>query len=129
MTATGILKRPSRHSVSETINRLEASLKERGITVFARINFSRDAAANGLALLPEEQLIFGNPKSGTPLMLANPASALDLPLRAVCWQDQAGQTWLAYNDPEYVIERHGLPDHLAKNLAGVVPLLESAAAE
>lgn len=127
MTGKGILKRPSRYPVSETIDRLEAALKERGIAIFARIDFSRDAAANGLKLLPEQQLIFGNPKAGTPLMVENPTTALDLPLRAVCWQDSQGQTWLAYNDPGYIIERHGLPELFAKNLAAVLPLLENAA--
>ena len=126
---TGIRKLPSRHSVSETIDRLAALLKERGITVFARIDFSSDAAKNGLSMRPEQQLVFGNPKAGTPLMLANPAAALDLPIRAICWQDEDGRNWLAFNEPAYIVERHGLPANLANNLAAVIPLLEKAAAE
>jgi uncharacterized protein (DUF302 family) len=125
----GIRTLPSHHSVSDTVDRLAALLKERGITIFARIDFSGDAAKNGLTMLPEQQLIFGNPKAGTPLMVASPIAALDLPIRAICWQDKDGKTWLAYNEPSYVIRRHGLTENLAGNLAAVVPLLEKAAAE
>ena len=125
----GIRTLAAYRSVSETLDRLAALLTERGITIFARLDFSRDASANGLTMLPEQQLIFGNPKAGTPLMLANPTAALDLPLRAICWQDRDGRTWLAYNDPAYVLARHGLPENLARNLAGVIPLLEKAATE
>jgi uncharacterized protein (DUF302 family) len=127
MRKTGICKLPSQHSVAETLDRLTAALNDRGVKIFARIDFSADAAANGLSMPPQQQLIFGNPKAGTPLMLANPTAALDLPIRAICWQDPAGQTWLAYNDPAYILERHGLPENLAGNLAAVIPLLEKAA--
>jgi len=126
---SGIRKIPAHHSVAETLDRLTALLNERGVAIFARLDFQADAAKNGLSMRPEQQLIFGNPKAGTPLMVANPAAALDLPLRAICWQEEDSRTWLAYNDPVYVIERHGLPDTLAKNLAAVIPLLEKAAAE
>ena len=126
-TGNGVVRLPSSHSVVETLDRLEALLEERGVLVFARIDFSGDAARAGLAMSAEQQLIFGNPKAGTPLMVANPVAALDLPIRAVCWQDSAGQTWLAYNAPDYVVKRHSLPPDLAKNLAAVVPLLEKAA--
>jgi uncharacterized protein (DUF302 family) len=125
----GIRKLPAHRSVGETIDRLEALLKERGVMIFARLDFSRDAATSGLSMPPQQQLIFGNPKAGTPLMLANPTAALDLPIRAICWQDADGKTWLAYNDPAYVIDRHGLPENLAANLAAVTPLLQKAAAE
>jgi len=124
----GIVRLPTHHSVAETLDRLEAALKEHGITVFARIDFSGDAAKAGLSMQPEQQLIFGNPKAGTPLMVANPTAALDLPIRAICWEDPDGKTWLAYNDPHYIVQRHGLPVGLAKNLAAVIPLLEHAAA-
>jgi uncharacterized protein (DUF302 family) len=126
-TGSGIVRLPSSHGVVETLDRLEALLKERGILVFARIDFSGDAARAGLAMPAEQQLIFGNPKAGTPLMVANPVAGLDLPIRVVCWQDTAGQTWLAYNAPDYVVKRHGLPPELARNLAAVAPLLEKAA--
>jgi uncharacterized protein (DUF302 family) len=115
--------------VSETLDRLTRLLTERGVTIFARLDFSADAERNGLSMPPEQQLIFGNPKAGTPLMLANPASALDLPIRAVCWQDKEGETWIACNDPAYIIKRHGLPESLINNLATVMPLIEKAAAE
>ena len=125
----GVRKLSAHHSVSDTVDRLTALLKERGIAIFARIDFSTDAQNNGLSMAPEQQLIFGNPKAGTPLMLANPTAALDLPIRAICWQDPDGKTWLAYNDPAYIINRHGLPENLANNLAAVIPLLEKAAAQ
>jgi uncharacterized protein (DUF302 family) len=123
----GVVRLRSRHPVAVTVDRLEALLKQRGIIVFARIDFSGDAERAGLTLLPEQQLIFGNPKAGTPLMITSPATALDLPLRAVCWEAPDGGTWLAYNDPAYIVKRHGLPAELAKTLAAVVPLLERAA--
>jgi uncharacterized protein (DUF302 family) len=129
MPNAGIRKLPAHYSVAETLDRLTALLDERGVAIFARIDFSADAAKNGVSMLPEQQLIFGNPKAGTPLMVANPAAAIDLPMRAICWRDQAGKTWLAYNDPAYTIKRHGLPENLASNLAAVVPLIEKAATE
>jgi len=116
----------SSHSVSGTIDRLEQLLKERGVLVFARIDFSADAARAGLQLPAEQLLVFGNPKAGTPLMVADPAAGIDLPLKALAWEASDGKTWLAYNDPAYVIERHGLPAALAANLAAVVPLIERA---
>jgi uncharacterized protein (DUF302 family) len=123
----GIVRLACRSSVAETLDRLEALLKSHGVKVFARIDFAKDAADVGLTLPPEQQLIFGNPRAGTPLMAANPGTALDLPLRAICWQDAAGKVWLAYNDPAYVTGRHGLAPALAKNLAAAVPLIEQAA--
>jgi uncharacterized protein (DUF302 family) len=104
-------------------------LKEKGILVFARIDFSGDAARAGLQMRPEQMLIFGNPKAGTPLMQAAPASGLDLPVKVLVWEAADGQVWAAYNDPQYVVRRHGLPANLAANLAAVVPLIERAAAE
>jgi uncharacterized protein (DUF302 family) len=129
MSETGIRKLPAHHSVAETLDRLSVLLKDRGIKIFARIDFSADAAWYGLSMLPQQQLIFGNPKAGTPLMLENPTAALDLPIRAICWEDPRGKTWLAYNDPAYTIKRHSLPENLTGNLAAVIPLLEQAAAE
>jgi uncharacterized protein (DUF302 family) len=128
-TEPGIRKIPTHHSVSETIDRLTQLLEQKGVMIFARLDFSSDAAKNGLTMPPEQQLIFGNPKAGTPLMLANPVSALDLPIRVICWQDKDGRTWVAYNEPSYVIKRHVLPERLSDNLAAVVPLIEKAAAE
>lgn len=123
----GIVKISSAHSVAVTTDRIEALLKERGIIVFARIDFSADASRAGLSMRPEQLLIFGNPKAGTPLMVAAPEAGLDLPLKALVWEDAEGHTWIAYNDPQYVVRRHGLASALSANLAAAVPLLERAA--
>jgi uncharacterized protein (DUF302 family) len=132
MSATdvsGLVKLPSRHSVSATIDRLEALLKERGVLVFVRIDFSGDAQRAGLRMPAQQMLIFGNPKAGTPLMLAVPAVGLDLPLKMLAWEAPDGKVWAAYNDPQYIVQRYGLPAALAANLAAVVPLIERAAGE
>jgi len=123
----GLVRLPSRHSVAATIDRLEAGLKERGIMVFARIDFGGDAARAGLHMQQEQMLIFGNPKAGTPLMLQVPAVGLDLPLKALAWEDAESKVWVAYNDPQYIVRRHGVAASLAANLAAVVPIIEAAA--
>jgi uncharacterized protein (DUF302 family) len=125
----GAIQLRSRHPVSVTIDRLQALLKQRGILVFARIDFSGDAERVGLRMPAEQMLIFGNPKAGTPLMLAAPTAGLDLPLKMLAWEAADGQVWVAYNDPQYVVQRHRLPANLAANLAAVVPLIEQALAE
>jgi uncharacterized protein (DUF302 family) len=125
----GFIQLPSHHSVATTIDRLETMLKEKGILVFARIDFSGDAGRAGLQMRPEQMLIFGNPRAGTPLMLAAPSSGLDLPVKVLVWEAADGKVWAAYNDPEYVVRRHGLSGSLAANLAAVVPIIERAAAE
>jgi uncharacterized protein (DUF302 family) len=125
----GAIQLRSRHPVSVTIDRLQALLKQRGILVFARIDFSGDAERAGLRMPAEQMLIFGNPKAGTPLMLAAPTAGLDLPLKMLAWEAADGQVWVAYNDPQYVVQRHRLPANLAANLAAVVPLIEQALAE
>jgi len=124
----GLVRLPSRHSVTATIDRLEASLKQRSILVFARIDFSADAGRAGLHMQPEQMLIFGNPKAGTPLMLQVPAVGLDLPLKALAWEDAAANVWVAYNDPQYIARRYGIEAALAANLAAVVPIIQGAAA-
>jgi uncharacterized protein (DUF302 family) len=124
---SGITRITSHHSVTTTLERLESLLRERGVMVFARIDFSGDAGRAGLTMRPEQMLIFGNPKAGTPLMQSVPAVGLDLPLKALAWQDAEGQTQVAYNDPQYIIRRHGLDAAFAANLAAVVPLIERAA--
>ena len=123
----GIIRLRSAYPVAETLDRLEAALKQRAVMVFARIDFSGDAARAGLSLRPEQLLIFGNPKGGTPLMAAQPSVGLDLPLKALAWEDVDGQVWVAYNDPLYIVQRHGVAAALAANLAAVTPLLEHAA--
>src|SRR5579862_1311185 len=124
----GLVQLLSHHSVSATLDRLESRLKERGILVFARIDFSGDARRAGLPMRPEQMLIFGNPKAGTPLMLASPAAGLDLPLKLLVWEAADGKVWAAYNQPEYVVQRYRLPASLTANLAAVIPLIEQAVA-
>jgi uncharacterized protein (DUF302 family) len=123
----GMVHVPSKYSVSKTIQRLDALVKSRALTVFAHIDFSGDAAKVGLQMRATQLLIFGNPKSGTPVMIASPSIALDLPLKALAWEDAQGKVWLSYNTPEYLKERHGLRDELLKNIAGVGALIEGAA--
>ena len=104
--ATGMIKVKSTHSVSETINKLEAVLTKKGMTIFKRVDHSAGANKVGLQLRPTELLIFGNPKAGTPLMLCSQTAALDLPQKALAYKDKDGQVWLAYNDPAYMAKRH-----------------------
>ena len=125
-TVNGLIRRESRHPPAVTIQRLEALLTEKGVKIFARIDFSADALAAGLTLRPELMLIFGNPKAGTPLMVERPTVGIDLPLKVLAWTDTAGKSWVAFNDSSYIIERHGLSESLAKNLAAVIPLIEKA---
>ncbi len=124
---SGVVNVASNHSVSESIDRLESLANSKQLTVFVRIDFSGDAAKAGLTMPPTQMLIFGSPKAGTPLMLAAPTVALDLPLKALAWQDGNGQVWLSYNAPEYLKERHGVPDALLPNIAGIKALVEQAA--
>jgi uncharacterized protein (DUF302 family) len=122
----GIVDAPSRYSVPETLARLQSILKEKGMTVFALVDHSGEAEKAGLAMRPTQLLIFGSPKGGTPLMVAAPRLAIDLPLKALAWQDEQGQVWLSYNSPEYLRERHGFPAELLKNIAGIAALVEKA---
>ena len=124
---SGVLRVASSHSVADTVARLEGLLRERDVLIFARIDFSGDAGRAGLALRPEQMLIFGNPRAGTPLMQSEPAVGLDLPLKALVFEDAAGKTWIAWNDPQYIVRRHALPAALAAGLAAVTPLIERAA--
>src|SRR5215469_1578707 len=124
----GVIKLPSRHSVAATIDRLEEILKQRAIVVFARIDFSGDAGRAGLSMRPEQMLIFGNPKAGTPLMVAVPAIGLDLPMKVLVWEDADGKVWAAYKDPKYLVRHYGVSADLAANLAAVVPIIERAVA-
>lgn len=126
-TGDGIISRVSKHSVPETIDRLEAQLRARGVEIFARIDHSGSAAAAGLAMPPTQLLIFGNPKAGTPVMLASPTAAIDLPLKALAWQDPEGTVWLSYNDPAYVARRFGLTDSQVAMLVPIGTVIEQAA--
>jgi len=102
----GMIVVPSAHSVADTSDRLEAILKGKGMTVFARVDHAAGARKAGKTMPPTELLIFGNPKVGTPLMLCSPDIAIDLPQKALIWQDAGGDTWIAYNDPQYLKLRH-----------------------
>jgi uncharacterized protein (DUF302 family) len=122
----GIIDVPSRYSVPETLARLRSILKEKNITVFALIDHSGEAEKAGLKMRPTQLLVFGSPKGGTPLMVAAPRLAIDLPLKALAWQDEQGQVWLSYNSPEYLQQRHGFPAELIKNVAVIGALVQKA---
>jgi uncharacterized protein (DUF302 family) len=115
-------------SVDASFARLEAAAALRGLTVFARIDFAADAAAVGLALRPTRLLIFGNPRAGTPLIAAEPAVALDLPLKVLVWEAQDGGVWVGYTPPEELAKRHNVPSDLLVNLRVVERLAATAAA-
>jgi uncharacterized protein (DUF302 family) len=117
MTNNGIVNKLSHHSVDETLANLQATLQAKGIAVFALVDHSGEAAKVGMKMRPTKLLIFGNPKGGTPLMLAAPSIAIDLPLKILIWEDDQGKVWASYNSPEYLAERHDLPPHLAENIA------------
>jgi uncharacterized protein (DUF302 family) len=129
MTSTeGVITKLSPYRVPETLDRLEAILKSKGVRIFARVDHSGEAEKAGLQMLPTQLLIFGNPKAGTPAMQAAPLSAIDLPLKALVWQDSTGQVWLSYNDPEYLRRRFGLSEDAIRGIVAAVPLMEQAIA-
>lgn len=106
--ADGVIHIKSMHSVTATVDKLESALKNKGMTIFKRVSHSGGAAKVGLELRPTELLIFGNPKVGTPLMQCQQLAALDLPQKALVYEDANGQVWFAYNDPEYIANRHNI---------------------
>lgn len=108
MNVNGLTTVPSAHSAKDTIDRLESEVKSKGMAVFARIDHAAGATEAGLPLRPTELLIFGNAKAGTPLMQADQTMGIDLPLRALAWEDQDQKVWLSYNDPQWLAGRHGL---------------------
>jgi uncharacterized protein (DUF302 family) len=123
----GIVNLPTHSSVDETVARLQAMLQEKGVQIFALIDHSGEAKRAGIEMRPTKLLIFGNPKAGTPLMLAAPTIAIDLPLKLLVWEDASGQTWITYNTPEYLQKRHGLPENLAAALGAPGGLAKNAA--
>jgi uncharacterized protein (DUF302 family) len=130
MTVQGLTTIRSGFGPQDTINRLEAAVKAKGLTVFARIDHAAGAAAVGLTLRPTEVLIFGNARGGTPLMQSVQTIGIDLPLKALAWQDPAGVTWLSYNDPAWLAQRHGLSgatDAVVGNLTAALAALAKAA--
>ena len=124
-TNKGIIDRPSNHSVEQTVDRLKNILQSKGVTLFALVDHSGEAEKAGMKMRPTKLLIFGSPKAGTPLMQAAPSIAIDLPLKILVWEDSQGKAWISYNSPEYLRERHGLPQELVQNIA----LVETLAAK
>src|ERR1700684_2260840 len=125
-TGEGIISKASKYSVPETLDRVDALLQSKGIKIFVRVDHSGEAEKVGLKMLPTQLLIFGNPKGGTPVMLAAPTAAIDLPWKALAWQDANGQVWLSYNEPAYIQHRYGLSAEVMKPLAGMGAVIEQA---
>ncbi|HET6555475.1 MAG TPA: DUF302 domain-containing protein [Dyella sp.] len=126
-TEKGVVLLRAAQDVPHTIDKLKALFAEHGISVFAHIDFSSDAAQAGMSMRQEQLLLFGNPKSGTPLMQAEPLVGLDLPLKVLVWDDPAGATWMASNSADYIVQRHGLPQASASALQGALSLLNQLA--
>jgi uncharacterized protein (DUF302 family) len=122
----GLIHTASPYSVAETLQRLEAILKSKGLTIFARVDHSGEARKVGMEMHPTQLLIFGSTKGGTPVMLAAPSVAIDLPLKALVWEDDHGKVWITQNSPEYLQQRHGIPANLVANLAGAGALIQKA---
>ena len=122
----GMIHLSSAYSVPATLERLESALQARGLTVFARVDHSSEAEKVHLKMRPTQMIIFGSPKAGTPLMVAPPTLAIDLPLKALAWEDAEGEVWLSFNSPEFLKQRHNIPDDLVKNISGVGALFQKA---
>ena len=123
----GIVSKLSNHSVEQTVERLKNILQSKGVTLFALVDHSGEAEKVGMKMLPTKLLIFGSPKAGTPLMLASPTIAIDLPLKILVWEDAVGKVWLSYDSPEYLKDRHHLPQVLLQNISVVETLAANAA--
>jgi uncharacterized protein (DUF302 family) len=127
MAADGLITMPSSFGPEETMNRLEAEVRAKGMTLFARIDHAAGAKAAGLSLPPTDLLIFGNAKAGTPLMQSARTLGIDLPLKALVWQDAAGKTWLSYNDPNWLARRHGVGHESDATLNAMTAALNAVA--
>ncbi len=127
----GIVTKPSKYPVTETLTRLEGVLKTQGMTIFAGIDHQAEAQKAGLQMRPAQLLIFGNPNGGTPLMVASPTAAIDLPLKALAWEDASGKVWLSYNTMSYLRTRHAIQgkDDLITKLNGALDALTKKALE
>jgi len=128
MSANGIVEIRSNHSVDATVEKLKSILEVKNVTLFALVDHSGEAAKVGMTMRPTKLLIFGSPQAGTPLMLAAPSIAIDLPLKILVWEDEGGQAWVSYNEPAYLRDRHHLPAELMANIA-VIETLAAKAAE
>ena len=125
--SSGIVHIRCNHSVEETVEKLKEALQAKGITLFALIDHSGEAAKAGMKMRPTKLLIFGSPKAGTPVMLAAPTSAIDLPLKILIWEDAQGKVWVTYNSPAYLQERHNLLPELLPNISVIETLARTAA--
>jgi uncharacterized protein (DUF302 family) len=123
----GLRLLPTERSVADVLASVESIAREKGMTIFARIDFSGDAARAGLTQRPCGMVLLGNPKGGTPLMLAAPTVAIDLPLKILAFEDGSGQAWVAFNEAEYLQRRHRFPPELVKNIAALASLAAAAA--
>lgn len=124
-SANGIVSIASNHSVEQTLEKVKMLLQSKGITLFALIDHSGEAQKIGMKMPPTKLLIFGSPKAGTPLMLAAPTAAIDLPLKLLIWEDARGKAWVSFNSTEFLQNRHALPQELLANIA----VLEALAAK
>ncbi len=127
-TNRGIVDLQSAHSVEDTVATLRNILDSKGITLFALVDHSEEAQKAGMTMRPTKLLIFGSPRAGTPLMLAAPSIAIDLPLKLLVWEDEAGKAWISYNSPDYLKDRHDLPADLLPNIAVIEALAAKAGA-
>lgn len=125
--ANGIASIPSSASVDQTVEKLQSILKQKDVRVFAVVDHSGEAAKVGMTMRSTKVVIFGNPRGGTPMMQSAPTVAIDLPLKALVWEDAGGQVWITYNTPEYLQQRHHVPPELIKNIEGIAGLLKMAA--
>ena len=125
--ASGVVTIPTQHSVDEAVRRLEQMLADKGIQLFALVDHSGEAEKAGLQMPPTKLAIFGSPKAGTPLMLATPSIAIDLPLKLLIWEDKSGSVLISYNAPAYLMARHGLPQDLLANIAVIEKLAAAVA--
>jgi uncharacterized protein (DUF302 family) len=129
MSTTGIVDTPSLHSVDSTVEKIRGILSAKGVTLFALVDHSGEAEKVGMKMRPTKLLIFGNPKAGTPVMLAAPSAAIDLPLKILVWEDEAGKAWISYNSVDYLSSRHNVPAELMQNLAAAEAIAGMAATE
>jgi len=124
--AQGVITKASKYTTSDTLSRLQEVIRSKGLTVFAVIDHSGEAAKVGLKMQDAELIIFGSPKAGTPLMIASPLLALDLPLKALVWKDADGHVWVSYNSVSYLTNRYNLLSELTKNIAGIDTIIDTA---
>jgi uncharacterized protein (DUF302 family) len=125
VSENGVVRVASGHPFADTFDQLKFAVVSRGLTVFASIDFSEDAERAGSKMLPTRLLIFGSPKAGTPLMVAAPTLAIDLPLKVLVSEDENGRVWVSYNSLRYLKDRHNIPDELLKNISGIISIVES----